>query len=56
MNPFKTALVAGLGALLPYVAPLVALCRLPEAVASAVCAVALAVAYKVLPHDAVRVE
>jgi hypothetical protein len=55
LDPYKTAGVAGLGALLPFVPQLVALVHAPPALASAICAVVLAVAYKILPHDAVRV-
>jgi len=46
------ALAAGVGALLPFVPDLVKLVSLPAPVSNALCAVVLAVAYKLVPKAA----
>lgn len=51
MSTIKLAAAAGVGALLPFVPDLVKYLGLPDAASNALCAVVLAVAYKLVPRE-----
>jgi hypothetical protein len=54
MSKAHLAAAAGVGALLPFVPDLVKLVSLPAPVANALCAVVLAVAYRLVPKSAAK--